>query len=190
MSRSTAFPAQLVDLTLLAVLLGMAAVLTIAMGFQYGAREIPCPLCLLQRVAMLGICFGTIHHLRHGYDARNIGVGLVWGLFLLLVAVRQVLINIVARPGHAYPGSEILGLHMPVWSVVIAFSVLLTFAATLAWFRNDQPRSGPSSAVIIRIGTVAGFYVIALCVINLVSAVLQCGIGACHTTGYRLLSQT
>jgi len=31
------------------------------------------------------------------------------------------------------------------------------------------------------------FYVIALCVINLVSVVLQCGLGECHTFSYKLL---
>jgi hypothetical protein len=43
------------------------------------------------------------------------------------------------------------------------------------------------SPVLTRIGDLAGLYVIALCLINLVSAILQCGLGACHTTGYTLL---
>ena len=186
MNRSTSFLARLADLALLAVLVGLAAILTAAMILQYAASEIPCPLCLLQRVAMFGICFGIIHHVRNGYDARNIGVGLVWALFLLLVSVRQVLLNIVARPGHAYPGSAVLGLHMPVWSVVIAFAVLLAFAATLAVF-NGERNALPPSPVLTQIGSFAGLYVIALCLLNLVSAVLQCGFSACHTTGYKLL---
>ena len=79
------------------------------MVLQYAAGEIPCPLCLHQRVAMFGICFHIIHHIRQGYDQRNIGIGLVWALVLLMVSVRQVLLNIVARPGHAYPGGAVLG---------------------------------------------------------------------------------
>ncbi len=187
MSPGSAFPARCADLVLLAILAGLAAILTTAMVLQYAAGEIPCPLCLLQRVAMFGICFGIIRHVRHGYDARNIGVGLVWALYLLLISVRQVLLNIVARPGHAYPGGAVLGLHMPVWSVVIAFAVLLTFAATLAMFDGERLSVTPPSPVLTRISTGAGLYVIALCLINLVSAILQCGLGACHTTGYQLL---
>ncbi len=187
MSPGSAFVARCADLVLLAILLGLAAILTAAMVLQYAAGEIPCPLCLLQRVAMFGICFGIIRHVRGGYDARNIGVGLVWALYLLLISVRQVLLNIVARPGHAYPGGAVLGLHMPVWSVVIAFAVLLAFAATLATFDAERPSVTPPSPVLTRTGAVAGLYVIALCVINLVSAILQCGLGACHTTGYQLL---
>lgn len=185
MARST-LAGRLADLALLAILAGLAAILTAAMVLQYAGGEIPCPLCLLQRVAMFGICFGIIRHVRDGYDGRNIGIGLVWALFLLLVSVRQVLLNIVARPGHAYPGSAVLGLHMPVWSVVIAFAVLSAFAAMLALFDGERLRAAPPSPSLRRIGAVAGLFVIALCVVNLVSAVLQCGFGACHTTGYAL----
>lgn len=184
---SSASPARLADLVLLAILTGLAAILTVAMGLQYAGDEIPCPLCLLQRVAMFGICFGIILHIRHGYDARNVGIGLVWALFLLMVSVRQVLLNIVARPGHAYPGGAVFGLHMPVWSVVIAFAILLAFAATLTVFDGTRLSATPPSPALTRIGTVAGLYVIALCLINLVSAILQCGLSACHTTGYALL---
>lgn len=190
MTPSSALPARIADLALLAVLVGLAAILTAAMGFQYVAGELPCPLCLLQRVAMFGICFGIIHHVRNGHDARNIGVSLLWSLFLLIVAVRQVLLNIVARPGHAYPGSAVLGVHMPVWSVVIAVAVLSVFAATLALFDAQRLSATPPSRVLTRVGAAAGLYVITLCAINLISVVVQCGLGACHTTGYKLLSAT
>ena len=186
MRPASARPARLVDLVLLAMLAGLAAILTAAMALQYAAGEIPCPLCLLQRVAMFGVCFGVIRHVRNGFDGRNIGIGLVWALFLLMVSVRQALLNIVPRPGHAYPGSAVLGLHMPVWSVVIAFAILLAFAVTLALF-DDRGRTAPPSQMLTRIGAVAGLYVTALAVINLGSAVLQCGFGACHTTGYAWL---
>ena len=181
------FAARFADLVLLAILVGLSAILTMAMVLQYVGKEIPCPLCLLQRVTMFGICFGIIRHFRAGYDGRNIGIGLVWALFLLLISVRQVLLNIVFRPGHAYPGSAVLGLHMPVWSVVIAFAVLLAFAAPLAMFGSDRLAATPPSLLLERIGGVVGLFVIALGLINLVSVILQCGLGACHTTGYKLL---
>ena len=187
MSAPTRYPPRVADLALLATLIGLAAILTVAMGFQYIAGELPCPLCLLQRVAMFGICFGIVHHVRLGYDVRNIGIGLVWSLVLLIVSARQVLLNIVARHGHAYPGSAIFGLHMPVWSVVIAVAILLLLAAMLALFDNKQLSAMPPSPVLKRIGSAAGFYVVVLCAINLISVVIQCGLGACHTTGYKLL---
>ncbi len=186
MNAPSAYAPRVVDLALLATLVGLAAILTTAMGFQYIGGELPCPLCLLQRVAMLGICFGIIHHVRNGYDARNIGVGLVWSLFLLIVSVRQVLLNIVARPGHAYPGSAVFGLHMPVWSVVIALAMLLLFAGMLTLFDIKELSAAQPSPALTQTGAFVGFYVIVLAIINFISVVVQCGLGACHTTNYKM----
>src|SRR6202166_1598938 len=121
-------PATLNDLFLFAMVLTMAAVLTTAMVFQYYGGEIPCPLCLLQRVAMFGVCYGIILHFRHGYSARNDGISMLFALFLQIVSMRQTLLDIYSRPGHSYVGNAVLGLHMPVWSVVIAMAILAAFA--------------------------------------------------------------
>ncbi len=69
-------PAFLNDLILLSMMFVIAAILTAAMVFQYYGGEIPCPLCLLQRVAMFGVCFGIIMHFQHGPSARNTGAEL------------------------------------------------------------------------------------------------------------------
>jgi disulfide bond formation protein DsbB len=51
-------------LLLITMLIALAAVLTAAMVMQYAFGEIPCPLCLLQRYAMFGCCFGIVVQLR------------------------------------------------------------------------------------------------------------------------------
>ncbi len=143
-------PATLNDLFQLAMMLAIAAILTTAMVLQYYGGEIPCPLCLLQRVAMFGVCFGIILHFRHGYSARHDGIGMLFALVLLIISVRQTLLDIAPRPGHSYIGSAVLGLHMPVWSVIIAAAILFAFAIKLARFsaanfraiRNPRLRSG------------------------------------------------
>src|ERR1051325_597117 len=109
----------------------IAAILTAAMVMQYGYGELPCPLCLLQRAAMLGVCFGLMQNFRNGFSDRNLGYSLLFSVFLLIVAVRQTLLDIYPRPGHEYVGSAVLGLHMPVWSVVIAVALIGAFALKL-----------------------------------------------------------
>ena len=52
--------ARLDRLVLCLMLLALAGVLTAAMGFQYLNGEIPCPLCLLERVTMFACCLGLI----------------------------------------------------------------------------------------------------------------------------------
>jgi disulfide bond formation protein DsbB len=180
--------ATLNDLFLFALMLTMAAVLTTAMVFQYYGGEIPCPLCLLQRAAMFGICYGVIRHFRYGYSARHDGISMLFALFLLIVSARQTLLDIYPRPGHSYIGSAVLGLHMPVWSVVIAVAVLLVFSIKLAVLGGEHLRNREPSPALVRVARLLCLYVVAICLINLVSVMLQCCAGACHTSEYRLLS--
>jgi disulfide bond formation protein DsbB len=181
-------PATLNDLFLFSMMLTIAAILTTAIALQYYGGEIPCPLCLLQRVAMFGVCYGVILHFRDGYSARNDGFSLLFALFLMIVSVRQTLLDIYPRPGHSYIGSAVLGLHMPVWSVIIAVAILLAFAIKFAVLGGEQLRDRPSPPALARLAQLLSLYVIALGLINLGSVILQCGVGACHTSGYTLLS--
>lgn len=175
---------------LLLVLVGIAAILTAAMVLQYGNGELPCPLCLLERFAMFGICFGIIRNFRHGFSYRNTGYSLLCAIFLLVVAIRQTLLDIYPRPGHAYIGSAIFGLHMPVWSIVIALCVLTAYAVKLTALGEDaslRDTAIDAFPALARCARVASLYLIALLTVNFVSVIIQCGFGECHTFGYRLL---
>ncbi len=105
---------------------------------------------------------------------------------------RQSLLDIYPRPGHAYIGSAIFGLHMPVWSVVIGLVLLFAFAIRLAILGGDRHllkcRRRPSWMVTG--ATVIGGLVTLLAALNFGSVVVQCGLGECHTMGYALLGYT
>ncbi|MFL5238044.1 MAG: disulfide bond formation protein B [Rhizomicrobium sp.] len=174
----------------LLILTTFAGILTTAMVLQYALGELPCPLCLLQRAAMFGICFGIMRDFRGSFSYRNVGLSLLNAVFLLVVSVRQSLLDIYLRPGHAYVGSAVFGIHMPVWSVIISAMLLMAYALQLAVLGGDRDLPNvPSSAFphLKRAGEAVSLYVMALLVINLVSVVLQCGFGQCHTFGYALL---
>jgi disulfide bond formation protein DsbB len=175
---------------LLLVMFVIAGILTAAMTLQYVNGELPCPLCLLERVAMLGVCFGIILNFRRGFSYQNTGFSLLFAIVLLVVSVRQSLLDIYPRPGHEYIGSAIFGIHMPVWSIIIALTLLTAYAIKLAILGGDEYlREADVSEfpAIRRIADILSLYVIAICLINLVSVVLQCGFGECHTFGYKLL---
>jgi disulfide bond formation protein DsbB len=178
--------ATLDRLILCLMLLALAGVLTAAMGFQYLDGEIPCPLCLLQRVAMFACCFGLIRQLRDGCSQRGAGVAMLSAVLLMVISVRQTLLDIVPRPGHAYIGSAVFGLHMEVWSVLIAVALLIGFAVRLAVLGGPN-WAQPEQSTLPRLSTGLGLYVATLCAINFVSVLVQCGFGQCHTTGYTLL---
>jgi disulfide bond formation protein DsbB len=175
---------------LLLVMFVIAGILTAAMTLQYVNGELPCPLCLLERVAMLGVCFGIMLNFRRGFSYQNTGFSLLFAIVLLVISVRQSLLDIYPRPGHEYIGSAIFGIHMPVWSIIIALALLTAYAIKLAILGGDEYlREADVSEfpAIMRIADVLSIYVIAICLINLVSVVLQCGLGECHTFGYKLL---
>ena len=175
---------------LLLVMFVIAGILTTAMSLQYANGELPCPLCLLERVAMLGVCFGIMLNFRRGFSYQNTGFSLLFAIVLLVVSVRQSLLDIYPRPGHQYIGSAIFGIHMPVWSIIIALTLLTSYAVKLAILGDDEylhEADASEFPAIRRIADILSVYVIAICLINLVSVVLQCGFGECHTFGYKLL---
>lgn len=175
---------------LLLVMLVIAGILTAAMTLQYAKGELPCPLCLLERLAMFGVCFGIMLNFRRGFSYQNTGFSLLSAIFLLIVSVRQSLLDIYPRPGHEYIGSPVFGIHLPVWSIIIALTILLAYALKMAIVGGDeylQSASIEEFPLLRRIAAALSVYVVLLCAVNLVSVVIQCGLGQCHTSGYRLL---
>src|SRR5579863_5614580 len=175
---ATSVTATFDRLFLVAMLTALAAALTAAMVMQYVFGEIPCPLCLLQRYAMFGCCFGIVMQLRSADAQRGAGIGAIFAVLLLVIAVRQTLLDLFPRPGHAYVGSAVFGIHMPVWSVLIAVALLLGFAVRLALFGAPRPASDKASLIGRLTGALA-CYVLLICAINFASVVVQCGAGEC-----------
>jgi disulfide bond formation protein DsbB len=183
---SSSIAAMLDRLILLAMLAVLAAIVTAAMVMQYALDEIPCPLCLLQRVAMFGCAFGLIVQLRAGNSERGTGIALIFSVLLLVISVRQTLLDIYPRPGHDYIGTAVLGLHLPVWSVIIAVALLLGLAVRLALFSGAQNATTATRTLPRIIVQPLTIYIAVICAINFLSVIAQCGIGQCHTFGYRL----
>ena len=173
-----------------AVLFVIAGILTTAMVLQYAGGELPCPLCLLERVALLGICFGIIANVRTGFSHRNTGISLLFTIFLLIVASRQTLLDIYPRPGHEYIGSAVLGLHMPVWSVVIALCILTAYALKMTVLGGERELTEIRIEAFPALAKVAGIlsvYLVILALTNTVSVFVQCGLNECHTFSYQML---
>ncbi|WP_052674046.1 disulfide bond formation protein B [Legionella fallonii] len=168
----------------LLILAAMAFILTTAMYMQLVHGEYPCPLCLLQRVAYFGVCFGVILNLRNGYSMRYEGLTLISIILLLIISARQTLLDIYPRPGHDYIGSAFLGLHMPVWSIVFSILLLLAYAIRFCILGFDDYLSEPllkSHPKTALLANILAWFIIALCSLNVLSTFLQCGFSSCHT---------
>jgi disulfide bond formation protein DsbB len=166
-------------LYLLAAILNVWVLLLIlvaAFAMQLIAGEPPCPLCVLQRIALMLCALGPLYVLlqsRAGaLTCRDVatgnGITIVSALTGAAVSTRQVLLHIL--PGDPGFGTPLLGLHLYTWCL-IAFVCQIAAAGTMligaAWLK-EQPVSWRMTNV-----TAAGFVVILLA--NLASVVAEAG---------------
>lgn len=87
----------------------------------------PCPLCLMQRLAMLGIGSCALLNLRYGIQAKHYGMAIFFALLGHYIGL------------HLRPvGTFFLGLSLPTWSSIV-FSCSLIASAVLLFFFRDKP---------------------------------------------------
>ena len=120
--------------------MAIVVVLLVAFFLQFAEHELPCPLCLLQRAALVLCGLGFLLNLRFGSHPAHSGVIVMSALFGLAAAGRQILLHIVpGDPGHGPPW---LGLHFYTWSFIF-FAVTLLGVGVLLLLSRTCPVRDP-----------------------------------------------
>jgi disulfide bond formation protein DsbB len=96
----------------------LVLILAAAFAFQLVAGEPPCPLCVVQRIALIMCALGPLYLLRQARDraltsrdlAIGSGIAIVSALIGATASTRQVLLHIL--PGDLGFGTPFLGLHL------------------------------------------------------------------------------
>jgi disulfide bond formation protein DsbB len=165
---------------------GIAVVLLVAFGLQFGLKELPCPLCNLQRVALVLCGFGFLLNLRFGVQPLHYGLSILAALFGVAVAGRQVLLHIL--PGSGAYGSAMMGLHLYTWSLILFAAVIAGIALLMIMGgRPDHDRSDHQAAMRFRgIHRFAAYLLIGATLANAANSFAQCGPVECadDPTGY------
>ena len=151
-------------------LAGLIAVLLVAYAEQFAGHDLPCPLCLLQRVALVGVAYGLLLNLRYGPQPQGYAIMLLAALFGMGVAGRQVLLHIV--PGSGAYGAPLLGLHLYTWSFILFALVILGTAVLLA---RAEARGTGAWTLPAGVKHALAWAVIGLTALNAVTTFLQCG---------------
>jgi disulfide bond formation protein DsbB len=151
----------------LAAIIGM---LSYAFVDQLYFGELPCPLCLMQRMGFVIIGFALVLNIRCGAHASHYGVGVIGGLVGMMVSLRQVLLHVL--PGDKGFGATFLELHFYTWAFV-GYLGLIAGLAILLMLPNREVRSRSWLA-----NTLAILFIV-LVFANLASTLLECGIGPC-----------
>lgn len=155
----------------------LVLILASAFGAQLIFGEPPCPLCVLQRVALIMCALGPLYTLlqsRDGglaYRAITIGSGIsiVSALLGAAAATRQVLLHIL--PGDEGFGSPLLGLHLYTWSLIAFISQIAASGLMLISSAWIEEKPAPQQATNV---TAIAFLLIV--VANLLSVIAEAGL--------------
>lgn len=125
--------------------LAYCGVLLAAFGVQFLMGEYPCPLCILQRMAMALVCFGPVYIIsraRHGEVslrdyATGYGMSIIAAVVGMAMSARQVMLHIVPPdPGF---GEPILGLHLYTWALITFLTVIVFGGINMIFARELVP---------------------------------------------------
>ena len=170
-------------------LYAVALVLAVAFGAQLWLGELPCPLCLLQRIQFAMLAIGPILNVRFGPRPSHYAVSLLTAAAGAGFAMRQILLHIM--PGDPGYGSALLGYHYYTWAFIGFAAAIILIAAMLLFDRQFERDAAAEQTAPGAFATTAVWLVIALTALNVVSTLLECGFGACadNPVVYELLKR-
>lgn len=167
-------------------LLGISSILAVAFYYQLALRELPCPLCLLQRAGFIAIGMGFLFNLRLGERASHYGMILVACLVTGFISIRQVSLHLA--PGDPGYGSTLFGLHFYTWALIAAVGIVGYVALIFVLKDVAGERAGAGNAPLSGSASNTAFAIFAVLVAaNLLSTVLECGAGQCDDNPVRYL---
>jgi disulfide bond formation protein DsbB len=155
----------------------LVGILAAAFAVQLWLGEPPCPLCVMQRIALMLVALGPLHILLRAYAASltsraaavGQGMAIIAGVLGAVAAGRQILLHIL--PSDSGFGSPLFGLHLYTWCF-ITFSCQIAASAVLLittpWLDDAKVR-GPMT-----ITTTAAFAFIVAA--NLISVIAEAGL--------------
>ena len=169
--------ARLINVLALFALIG---VLAGSLHLQLGVGEQPCPLCLIQRSAMIGLAVGPIMNLLWGMKPAHYALSILAAVVGGAASTRQILLHI--QPGDPGYGPALFGLHLYTWAFVTFVIAVVGCSFMLLW---NKPFLDADSGIAnqqrwLRVFALTAIIWVFLDLIVIgASVVPECGIGMC-----------
>ena len=170
------------DLSRLLNALGLVAVdtvLVLAFVDQLWFRDLPCPICILQRAGFIAAGFGIALNLIFGPRPSHYGLAILGAMVGGIMSADQVLHYIV--PGTGSYGNAIFGLHLYTWAL-IGFALIVIGSAVMLLFDRQYEPTGPLTLRLTVLPLTAVALLALIAVANVVSTLAICGFGLCPET--------
>lgn len=167
------------DLSRLLNALGLVAVdtvLVLAFADQLWFRDLPCPVCILQRAGFIAAGFGIALNLIFGPRPSHYGVAILGAVVGGIMSADQVLHYVV--PGSGSYGNAIFGLHLYSWALIMFVAIVVGCGVMLLFDRQYEP-SGPPPLRQVTLPILAVALLALLAVGNVLSTLAICGVGLC-----------
>ena len=162
----------------------ISLILSVAFIDQLLQHDLPCPLCLLQRIGFIAVGLCLCMNLKNGIKTSHYGLMILSSLLGFFVSLRQISLHTMPNdPGY---GSVLFGLHFYVWSA-IAFCLIIGLIAIGLLFEagfTDMPKKLGLGKVALMI------FFLFLILANGISTLIECGLSVCpdNPVNYKLLS--
>lgn len=148
--------------------------------FQFGLRELPCPLCITQRMAMMLASLGPIYivvQTLRGKGSRSVlvrgtGMAILGAVLGMAMSARQILLHIA--PGDPGFGEPLMGMHLYTWAL-ISFVVVLIFCAVMLLVSPTAVPAAPRSSIGCTVAWVVVWLFLATIAINAVVVFAEAG---------------
>ncbi len=160
------------------------AVLVLSFTFQIIYHELPCPLCLYQRLGFFGIALGFLLNLRFGFRPSHYAVVILSAVYTSFVSLRQIALHIV--PGTGSYGDPVFGYHLYTWSFIISMLVLVSTTLMMGYdrqYKKTRYHNGQFRGIVKFLFALT----LLLLGLNVASVYLECGFNTCpeNPTVYR-----
>ena len=162
-------------------LFALVGVLAGSLHLQFGVGEEPCPLCLVQRSAMIGMAIGPLMNLLWGMKPAHYALSILAAAVGGAASTRQILLHI-SDPSDPGYGPSIAGFHLYTWAFITFTVAIVGCAIMLLW---DKPFHAADSGVLHQRRTlrVLAFTAITWVTLDLIviglSVLPECGLGMC-----------
>ena len=155
----------------------IASVLLGAYIYEFTYKQYPCPLCYLQRLAMILICFGPLLNLKFGFRSLHYSISLFAAVFGAGVSIRQIALRLFSKaPATDIP---VWGHQLYVWALFVFAASILAVGLLLLLLREKESKEAFKTNLFEKFS--AGF-IFLIIIANIVTSIFVCGMGFCRDT--------
>jgi disulfide bond formation protein DsbB len=157
------------------LILILSGVLLSGFGVQFIHHEEPCPLCMLQRIAMIGSASGAALNLFFSVRMSHYSLILISSICGGFISLRQISLHVC--PGFSTFGFPVLGLSLYTWAFIVFVSTIAYVSILLCLYDPSQKEEATCS--LNGVSKFACILILCITFANVITTFLQCGLGPC-----------